>query len=646
MGQSIPKNNYTIPEKSYLLENTEQIKRENHPEFGEITFLKNKLTGDGLICKQMNQHSEEEKQNLINFLAFRQGLNSTGILHLLDFSCKEKHGFCSTHFKIECFYEDFESDLKSDIEYRKVKKIYYSEEEVLEICASVATGLKFLQENGIPMVEIKPANILKTKSGYKLSNNMGSSTDLGEVLSSLIARPVVYVAPEVWAIVHNPSNRSKLNDAFEAGVFSLGLILLEIGTLEPLTNLYKEKDLNEEALQNRFEEFHARYPDLEWLVHFFALHPENRFTPSDILAETGRPGETKQKWIQRQIHYHDQEENCVHKSEKTPREVHNSHYGEESENLEKVAQKIGMSGVYKGDPRGEAQYVHGNQFNSYPGQGVKDARQGQIDPRNNMGYQQADYGRNHPEMSIGAQSVQGNRVGVNGAGSFDIRMPDAPLPYRAEAHPAQPAPKKAAVHGLYFQPQFPEPKPDHNYPQKASVPQHNGPSYYYTEKTAGPGPSSSSTGYFVAPNPEARAKAGKTSSPAKSNSFVEHTGFKMPEVSVGYKVAAEPSFPNYNAPKPVPHNQALPSQAYGLSSANPAFFGYSQNSNYVSPPSNLPQRSADQKPGHFGGPSPLDYSGRSGVSGGGYSKGYAGPGLGDQKIQGTRSAYNLNQYQY
>lgn len=213
---------------------------------------------------------------------FRQSLTHPNILSLMEISRETVSDFCSKHFILTGFYEAFESTLEEEIMRRKGTKSFFSEEALWRITLSISLALAYIHKKGAIMLEIKASNVVFLRSTTKLTNDLGFSWAGPHILRSLLTVETVNVAPEVWKLRGRSKMASKLHHAFPADIYSLGLLLLEVGLLESNQEIYAHDFVREEPLERRIVRFGERYPKMRWIVALLHEDDKRRVTASEL----------------------------------------------------------------------------------------------------------------------------------------------------------------------------------------------------------------------------------------------------------------------------------------------------------------------------------------------------------------------------
>eukprot|EP00917_Polyrhabdina_sp_WS-2016_P026057 GHVP01055999.1.p1 GENE.GHVP01055999.1~~GHVP01055999.1.p1 ORF type:complete len:397 (-),score=93.47 GHVP01055999.1:3766-4956(-) len=183
----------------YLVEN-----RENKA-LSVVKRLKREHTG-----KRNREETIKEVKNLWKIVGTRNCIQI--------YSAWEQNGYCY----IETEYLS-KGNLRELMELNKCENIRFNEEEIVLVSMSIGNALKGIHSLDIIHMDIKPDNILISDEGVKLCD-FGLSRDT-EDPDDFIEGDRRYMAPEIFSV--GPSK--------ESDIFSLGIVLLEMLTMETPT---------------------------------------------------------------------------------------------------------------------------------------------------------------------------------------------------------------------------------------------------------------------------------------------------------------------------------------------------------------------------------------------------------------------------
>ena len=156
--------------------------------------------------------------------------------------------------------EKAQRDWDKEINIRRLHKLYYTENELLNIITQLITTLSLLEKNHITHRDIKPQNILVLNGEYKLG-------DFGEIRvlkrEGLIVQRVrgseLYMSPILFHGLHLNLLQVKHN-TYKSDVFSLGMCLFYaasltycgVDSIRELTDMKKIKDILFQFLSQRY----------------------------------------------------------------------------------------------------------------------------------------------------------------------------------------------------------------------------------------------------------------------------------------------------------------------------------------------------------------------------------------------------------
>jgi serine/threonine protein kinase len=102
------------------------------------------------------------------------------IQKMFDYSCHSKSEFCSKFFKVRGFYELPTNDLKKEIGVRKKNLQEFNHEELTHMGYQCLSALEYLQTQGTPFCDLKPAHISVDNSTqtYKLLDRLNDPSPI------------------------------------------------------------------------------------------------------------------------------------------------------------------------------------------------------------------------------------------------------------------------------------------------------------------------------------------------------------------------------------------------------------------------------------------------------------------------------------
>ena len=246
--------------------------------FGKIFSVKWVINNQNYAMKkEILNDIEDIKKRKDNFKIIQNFMKETGckgVIHLYGNLCFKKNKLKSnneenknnTNNTNEFIYyelmEKAEKDWDKEINIRAQNKLYYTENELLNIMTQLITTLSLLEKNHITHRDIKPQNILIINGQYKLG-------DFGEIRvlerNGLVVQRVrgseLYMSPILFHGLHVHSLQVKHN-TYKSDVFSLGMCLfyaasltyIGVDSIRELTDIIEIKNIIFQFLSKIYSE--------------------------------------------------------------------------------------------------------------------------------------------------------------------------------------------------------------------------------------------------------------------------------------------------------------------------------------------------------------------------------------------------------
>ena len=123
-----------------------------------------------------------------------------------------------------------EKDLEKEIQERKIRGAFWTEEELWVFLREMASLLAMLQSQAVAHRDIKPANIFILHGKVKLGD-FGSAKCLREESAQTVAGTPLFLSPRLReALLRGVSQVD--HDVFRSDVYSLGVVMLYMAKLE------------------------------------------------------------------------------------------------------------------------------------------------------------------------------------------------------------------------------------------------------------------------------------------------------------------------------------------------------------------------------------------------------------------------------
>ena len=249
MNVNININNYYSniePDENFDPNDFQIIKQIGGGTFGIIYEAKWKKNSKTYALKKINLPKKEdysivhkEYDIILSFL--KQFPNEKGIIKV--FGCKEEKYHSSYQFYVLMEYAF--TDWEKEILYRKERKNFYTEGELIDILKTLIKTFANLQKLNISHRDIKPQNILKVGNEYKICD-FGEASIIGKDDDLYTLRGTeLYMSPILFQSLKNNQGTCKHN-LFKSDVFSLGMCMILASTLtfNSLYDIRECKDMN------------------------------------------------------------------------------------------------------------------------------------------------------------------------------------------------------------------------------------------------------------------------------------------------------------------------------------------------------------------------------------------------------------------
>lgn len=279
---------------SHLEEYYEPVEEAEDPRFGTIIILRNKYNTDDLIfAKEKLSHSIHDCERDIFQAKERMRLSHDFLLKMIDFSTKTfegEHPDHPTEYLVTGFYEYPKHDLTTEIAERAHLGRHFSAEELLNIEINILEVLNYLRSFKMIHGDIRPKYICFDPTGngwHKLVDRLGDPSPPNQVqVNNMRRKESLYMSPALFRALSQKQTKIKHNP-YKSDAFSLGLVLLEAGTLKSVQPVYKDKDIDMDQLLVLLEEFLALYEEnkmlRESLLWLLDTEEKNRKDPKRIL---------------------------------------------------------------------------------------------------------------------------------------------------------------------------------------------------------------------------------------------------------------------------------------------------------------------------------------------------------------------------
>mmetsp|Transcript_26864 Transcript_26864/g.30939 ORF Transcript_26864/g.30939 Transcript_26864/m.30939 type:complete len:687 (+) Transcript_26864:477-2537(+) len=157
-------------------------------------------------------------------------------------------------------------NMENVLRSRQKKKLFYPENDLLEIFKGFVCTLAFLQKRGICHRDLKPANMFLEGLTVKIID-FGESKDFlmddANDNEATIRGTPQYLSPVLWKahLMENINVRKVKHNIYKSDVFSSGLVLYQIATLRDVTGFNQRNHVNDgvQLVKDAVREMKSRY---------------------------------------------------------------------------------------------------------------------------------------------------------------------------------------------------------------------------------------------------------------------------------------------------------------------------------------------------------------------------------------------------
>ena len=252
--------------------------------FGLIFFMKSKSSARTIFVKERSSSLPSEQ---IHEISNRLNIRGNYLLHIYGIKQVPESG----NFQI--YFEDFTSDLQTEIKKHLANKTRFSEAELYAILYSSISALAALEQYGLSHDFIVPFNILKfSKDVYKLHDNFVISNRSYLYNHALRGQYLRYLAPELLENVTRNKETPDHHDRVKADIFALGMCILDAGLLNTEGDFINKKlmILDERALHQALQKFEQLYSPAMRQILEDMLFPDPSKRPNPLTLFKRLPG--------------------------------------------------------------------------------------------------------------------------------------------------------------------------------------------------------------------------------------------------------------------------------------------------------------------------------------------------------------------
>ncbi|KRX08501.1 Protein kinase-like domain [Pseudocohnilembus persalinus] len=226
-------------------------------EFRHLTYIEHKYLGKGsLIIHQQQQEvlflMEKTFWNLTNLQKWvepfdkRQKLKCVNLFQLRHIISEQSEGFFVTEYKVYMFFDHTTTDLNQEINFRIENKMLFKDIEIINFIEGMINALYYLQTSvNVWLNNLTAKRIFITPDGiFKLTDpSLFSFQPYYEKIYKKRQKRVKgkFLSPSQVLGLKNDVQKP-LHDVYKSDIFTVGMIALQMCTLQDLENVYDYKN--------------------------------------------------------------------------------------------------------------------------------------------------------------------------------------------------------------------------------------------------------------------------------------------------------------------------------------------------------------------------------------------------------------------
>jgi serine/threonine protein kinase len=265
MGNSTSNNKADLIKYQNFVANYQFLRKIKDPRYGEITVLEDKASKELVSLKEVMSKSSVDFNKEMTNLKSRSKITHPNVIKLIGYTHKSEDNLCASFYKFLLIIEYLEMDIEREIIKKKTEDQYYLEEQLWYVADSLAGALSVLQQNNIVHGDLKPGNILISKTGvYKIAEQ----SIVGNAMPSYHQRLSGYNDVKCYLSPHLVKELQKQNlkpkhNPYKSDVFSLGMVLLHAASLQSCDRFYKWDSftIDQKEIEQRISSLKLKYSE-------------------------------------------------------------------------------------------------------------------------------------------------------------------------------------------------------------------------------------------------------------------------------------------------------------------------------------------------------------------------------------------------
>lgn len=168
----------------------------------------------------------------------RKAVQHPSIVRVVSCELIEEKELCSNYQFVQLVLEYIPLSLFKEIQTRKIKQDFFSEEELWRMLNGAIDALALLQSKHVSHQNIRPMTLSYERDMLKLCENPGGSTAFVHVFHNPDSWRHYDLAPKLIEAVYQQNSHPRHN-IYKSDVFSLGMSILQASLLDFCRDCYE-----------------------------------------------------------------------------------------------------------------------------------------------------------------------------------------------------------------------------------------------------------------------------------------------------------------------------------------------------------------------------------------------------------------------
>lgn len=217
----------------------------------------NRSEGISYLSKERVFESQTSAAGYLKIVEAIKANPNKFVVPIVDFEYKVHNLLCSTNYSLAYFIPQPRDSLQTLLSYNKGRRVAFSDGQLTDLLYQSVAGLAHLHTLGLSHGALSPLWIVSTRLGYAVLEDPLREKSTPTDLSNLNQ---IYASPQRYAetLMRSPGT----NDKQKSDVFSLGLVLLECGTLTSVGSIFVKDapKIEHTELQSKIQLLEAMNP--------------------------------------------------------------------------------------------------------------------------------------------------------------------------------------------------------------------------------------------------------------------------------------------------------------------------------------------------------------------------------------------------